>query len=123
MTIKPQEQSEFGKGYAYCLGLFLAHADRVEKYKEYEAKVDSGGDIWPGMWFNAAADHLFELQIPASLSEESKTAIQEFQTMCIKNRHESPKWEDVINAIQFAKNLLLEWDKFNGIECTKGSYE
>lgn len=44
--------SEFGKGFVYCLFLLAKHAAR-EIYKE---------DY--GMWFNGAADHLFDMKIP-----------------------------------------------------------
>lgn len=55
------ERSEFGKGYAYCLGLFLAHAERAgQDQKTY--KSIGAEDRWPSMWFNAAADHLYDLQ-------------------------------------------------------------
>jgi len=48
--------NEFGKGFTYCIGLFLAHAER--KYSAVEAEVDNM------LWFNGAADHLFELEVP-----------------------------------------------------------
>ena len=44
--------SEFGKGLCYCIGLFLAHAER-----EVKTERDAG------LWFNAASDHLIELQV------------------------------------------------------------
>jgi len=41
--------SEFGRGFAYCLGLFLAHAEK-----------DYGMVAHYDLWFCAATDHLWE---------------------------------------------------------------
>ena len=48
--------SEFGKGFVYSLILFAKHFERWEQY----AKSNSAEDLW----FNGAADHLYELEIP-----------------------------------------------------------
>ena len=71
------EESEFGKGYAYCLGLFLAHEWKMfsDKSKAKEWAEKHPGDIQvyeASSWFNGAADHLFELEIPAALPDEEK---------------------------------------------------
>src|SRR5690348_8276229 len=69
-------ESEFGKGLTYCLGLFLAHAERWSK--------DSGagrvmGTDRPGSWFNSASDHLYELQIPEVLPESLRIRLANLQ--------------------------------------------
>lgn len=117
--------SEFGKGYAYCLGLFLAHAERVPdmktRYKGLAAER-------PFMWFNAAADHLYELEIPAGYDDERRAEITTWQHNCIKMRMADMHgldctWEAVEAALQDAKDLLREYDNFNGIATEKGDFE
>ena len=111
------EQSEFGRGFAYCIGLFLAHAER--KQVELDGRTDYG------LWFNSAADHLFELEIPEnfSLHEECKN----WQKLCLdwslSLQCSKPDKEDFKYAIDSAKKFLLEWDKQCGISATKGDWE
>jgi len=51
----PKRESEFGKGLTYCIGLFLAHAER---------KIDFGTDERSAeTWFNGASDHLYEIDV------------------------------------------------------------
>jgi hypothetical protein len=106
--------SEFGTGYAYCLGLFLAHAER---------------DIGPnksraGLALYGAADHIFELQIPEALSEEQKNKAEAFKDLVLTQRLDLDipvkKW---MALLQTAKDLLLEWDIICGIKAEKGDYE
>lgn len=119
------EMSEFGTGYAYCLGLFLAHEARVRNDKEVYKKINS--DSGPSMWFNASADHLFELQIPEKLPAEKQKEIAEWQVKCLSFRlfmhDEKCTWDDVSVALQYAKDLLRQWDEFCGIKTEKGEWE
>jgi len=103
---------EFGKGYAYCLGLFLAHAERPGYI---------GDD---SLWYNSAADHLFEIQIPSALTEDKKREVKAWVDRMIwyRNKYDIPKDERKIH-IDTAKRFLLEWDKACGIECEKGVWE
>ena len=110
--------SEFGKGLTYCLGLFLAHAERkIEIIKE---KADS--------WFNMASDHLYELQIPEELPIKLKKRLARLKGKSIHWGHgfdsqDQPTENDVIWAIDEAKDLLRLIDKFHGIETEKGDSE
>ena len=126
-TIEPeQEESEFGKGYAYCLALFIAHewkmfqmeADSKEKPNSYDRA---------SMWFNGAADHLFDLQIPTALPDEKQKQIAAFQDRCLQfrlcMRGEACDWKDAHAAIDEAKDLLREWDAFLNIPSVKGSWQ
>ena len=111
-------ESEFGKGLCYCLGLFLAHADRGER--------DGSCIGCAEMWFNGAADHLFELQAE-SAPPEIRGRVSEFQDKCLAWRlcfdgPEATK-EDKAWAIQEAKDLLLLIDQHNGVPVCKGSWE
>ena len=100
------EESEFGMGFTYCIGLFLAHAG--QKYSSY--------------WFNAAADHLFELQVPNIFNEEIKNKILNWQEKCLKWRLTDGSNEDMLWAIEEAKIILLEYDKAYGISSIKATY-
>jgi hypothetical protein len=106
--------SEFGKGFSYCLGLFLAHAEKEREDAE--------------SWFNSAADHLFEFDAenaPESLRERCCV----FKWKCIPLRVQWKRddicatWDDVKWAIQEAKDILREYDRLNGFETEKGDYE
>ncbi len=112
--------SEFGKGLAYCLGLFLAHAER-KPFKHSDGSADYE------LWFNGAADHLFEMETKI-LPPELKVRTDDFQDKCLKWRltwdgKKSAEKEDFHWAIQEAKDLLLEIDKHFGIEAEKGQWE
>ena len=103
--------SEFGTGCTYCLGLFLAHAERGRGKDLMERPM------WPSMWFNAASDHLYELQIPELASEELKTRLEELQDKSLEWGHGSGLLsgdvteEDVDWAIKEAKELLMLIDE------------
>ena len=101
-------QSEFGKGFTYCIGLFLAHTERKDNV-EYN------------LWFYGASDHLFELEIPSNFS--LKVECEEWQKKCLEWRLEKYTGEDKIWALEQAKRFLLEWDRQNNIPCEKGQWE
>lgn len=108
--------SEFGDGYAYCLGLFLAHAERAAEYKKSNI-LDAS------MWFNGAADHIAGLQVPATLPDVKRQQIEAFRDKCLKYRIEPCAWKDVTVALDEAKKMLLEWDLHCGIAAEKGDWE
>ena len=101
-------KSEFGKGFTYCIGLFLSHAERKEE-----------GDYC--LWFNGAADHLFELEIPDNFA--LKEECEEWKSKCLHRRLEKYTKKDLVWALKQAKKFLLEWDKQNNISCEKGEWE
>lgn len=112
--------SEFGTGYAYCLGLFLCHDERQRRYKENNSA--SG----PSLWFYGAADHLFEMEIPWFLPAKQKRIAREFRARCLDFRHESLRaatWLDVDWAIQTAKDLLRMFDATLLIKSERGDFE
>jgi len=114
--------SEFGKGLAYNLGLFLAHA--MQDYCQPEEIKKSLGVT---SWFYGCADHFFEFE-----AEQAPEIIRE---RCIQFRDKMLKWRLPMNekdnptekdkewAINEAKELLLEIDKLIGIEPEKGDWE
>ena len=100
--------SDFGRGYSYCLGLFLAHTERKKvKYK---------GEIDYGLWFNGAGDHLYDFQ--AKSERDIKFRDRILHLRCEKATKEDFEW-----SIREAKDLLMEYDKSNGIEVIRGDYE
>jgi hypothetical protein len=102
-------KSEFGKGFTYCIGLFLAHAEK-----------DLNDDLY-NLWFNGAADHLFELEIPESFV--LKDECEKWKHSCLTWRLEKYHKNDKYWAIDQAKRFLLEWDKQCGIPVEKGECE
>lgn len=118
-------ESEFGKGLTYCLGLFLAHAERYTHTKE--TYKQSGIDHDPaGVWFNSAGDHLFEIQWEQA-PRHLRKRIKRFADKCITWRNtfsneKEPTEQDVNWAIQEAKTLLRLIDEANGIQ-TGAGYE
>jgi hypothetical protein len=119
------DESEFGKGLSYCLGLFLAHAER-DFYLPKQLK-EGRGDLEGEIWFNGASDHLFELQVdsaPGYLQDR----LGRLQEKCIMWGHGfNPEFKPTIKdkewAIGEAKFLLLAIDKYNNIPTKRGNYE
>lgn len=123
---KPEEESEFGRGYVYCLGLFIAHEWKYFEMKENAAK-DNHCYNRAANWFNGAADHLYELEIPSALPDEKQNQIKAFKNRCLAFRlcmdGEKCDWSDCQAAIDEAKDLLREWDVFLNIPSVKGSWQ
>jgi len=96
--------NDFGKGFTYCIGLFLKHAERNGV-----------------LWFYAAADHLFDLQIPENfvLKEECEL----WRNKCLELRLKKCTEEDKAWAIEQAQKFLMEWDRQNSISVEKGEWE
>ena len=129
------EESDFGKGCVYCIGLFLAHAERlndmVERYKEMREKHPDMFEECHAvqLWFNGASDHIYELEIPNQFPEELRERIKIFQSKCLDLSHgisglmlKVPLREGLW-AIQEAKDILREIDRTLGVEVIKGNYE
>ncbi|MCK9326396.1 MAG: hypothetical protein M0P69_12965 [Bacteroidales bacterium] len=100
--------TEFGKGFTYCIGLFLAHAERE----------DTGSC---GLWFNAAADHLYELEIPKKF--KFKKECEEWQNKCLDLRLNKANKKQKTWAIDMAKTFLLAWDRQCGIDCCEAEWK
>ncbi len=122
---KEKKESEFGKGLTYCLGLFLSHADRDWELRELN-KINATS------WFNAASDHLYELQIPSKLPRAITKRLRVLKEKCLswghgfginKNPYGVADNKSVEWAIQEAKSLLREIDKYFKIKVIKGIWE
>jgi hypothetical protein len=140
MKIQVDEtSSEFGKGLAYCLGLFLAHADRFRSEKQTYKHLDRAAIakelhatysvVEAERWFSGASEHLYGLQIsiaPKGLRKRLTT----FRDKCVSwgtgfelKRKSAPTKKDFEWAIQEAKDLLFEIDRINGLKPIKATYE
>jgi len=100
--------SEFGTGFTYCLGLYLAHA---------ESTLDDN------IWFYASTDHLFELVIPENVSGVLRDRIIKFKTTALDFRFSGATEKDRAESIQEAKDILLAYDEHLDIPCEKGEWE
>jgi len=109
------KESEFGKGLCYCLGLFLAHAER-----------EGRPAVTAESWFNGASDHFYELQVPTTLPPRLRKRLAELQEKALHWGHGfkgDAKEEDKTWAITEAKNLLLKLDKLNGVETQNAQWD
>ena len=123
--------SEFGKGTAYCLGLFLAHAERpdifpLEIAKKMKYTKEKAAKKNASMWFYAAVDHLYDLEIPDDFPTTLKRRLRKLSKVCFDNRMsmdgqtlpEIKHW-----AIEEAKEILRLIDKFIGIDTAKAQWK
>lgn len=114
------KESEFGKGLTYCIGLFLAHAEREIH--------NTGTDRDYALWFNGASDHLYELNLTKVKNKSLKERISEWRAKVVHWGHgftkPYPTEKDFNWSIQQAKDFLLEIDtKIIGVKTIKGSWE
>ena len=109
-------KSDFGKGLGYCLGMFLAHAER---------KFDENLSFGCMLWFNGAADHLYELEILETLPEKLKERLKKFQSKCRQFRDiQGNATEADINwSIEEAKELLRLIDEAHGIKTMEAEWK
>lgn len=114
--------SEYGKGYAYCLGLFLAHAERGD-YKWFAGhNTVNMNEGLARAWFHSASQHLHDLKIPSCLPKIKRDEIKKFRGTCKgMAKNSAATCKDIQNALDQAKELLLEWDVFHGIESAKAT--
>lgn len=105
-----KETTEYGQGLTYCLGLFLSHAERKDNDDHQ-------------IWFNGAADHLYDLLIPDFLPDDLKTELESFKRICIKWRMETYTKEDKRWAIEKAKYFLLIIDKHLNINAIEAQWK
>lgn len=119
--------SEFGKGLCYNLGLFLCHSER--DYLMTVSDIEKGIiNNKPSLWFYGASDHLFELEIPKSLSVILQRRLRRFKSRVLGWRlpmHKKGNATEVDRqwAIQEAKDLLRAIDTFHKVKTIKGEFE
>lgn len=118
--------SEFGQGQSYCLGLFLAHEERIKGMRE-----DYGNDSLPySTWFYGASDHLYEFDTDTGLEKNKilRGRCRKFKKrvmvlrLPLDDKNKATK-EDYRWAIGEARDLLRLLDKHHGIKTKKGNWE
>ena len=129
-------KSDFGMGCGYCLGLFLAHADRyASDKKSYQAIEKAMKEKQPdysvtssaaSIWFYGAADHLYEFSIPNVMSSKFIKRAKKFELFVMSRRlvmdGPMPTEKDVVWAIEEAKELLRLLDEEHGIKTKKAQW-
>lgn len=120
--------SEFGRGCVYNLALFLIHKNRINNDLGVYGTIGKK-EIAYNMWFYAAADHLFDMQIPTNIPKLTQSRMIEFRNKCLDfrlptdNMNEATK-KDYDWAIEEAKWLLRQIDKYCcKVKIQKGDYE
>ena len=126
-------RSEFGQGLTYCLGLFLCHSERdynmpkrlnaTKKEKEVLEIINR-----PDLWFYGAADHLYEMEIPETLSRRLKKRLAKFKDKVmgwrlVMDEKDKPTQEDKTWSINEAKDLLRLIDKHMGVKTKQGDWQ
>ena len=115
-----ETDSEFGKGLTYCIGLFLAHAERETKGFTEDLRYE--------MWFNGASDHLYELDTTSITNDSLKKEIDSWREKVLRWGHgfKKPKAtkKDMTWAINKATELLRKIDEtMLNIKTINGSWE
>jgi hypothetical protein len=121
--------SEFGQGLTYCLGLFLAHEWNLKEMEKTYSKV--GLNDWVSIWFNGASDHLYDLEIPDKLPKPLRIRLFRLQKDALDCGHgagllmgeRKVTKRDALKCLKEAKSLLMEIDKWIGVDVIKGEYE
>lgn len=131
-TEETKDTCEFGSGWAYCLGLFLAHAwklgDELNHYSEWRKKAEGDPirqDLYSErsameMWAQGAGDHMIEFKPelgPPHLVDRAVLLRNNMLALRFSHLDGSPDVtkEDVFGYIREAKELLRELDIHNGV--------
>lgn len=123
-----KNNSSFGKGLTYCLGLFLSKEPTIVELLNCCEKSGFEEKAYE-LWFNVASDHIFDLQIPDSIPVELQDRLKKFQKNCMTWRfpmlkeHKRPTQQDFEWALKEVKFLLRAIDMHIGVEVEKGEFE
>ena len=113
--------SEYGTGFAYCLGLFMAHAERDRNSRAKDPSYDYE------RWFNGASDHVQDLNTPDNFPQELKERIDEFGNRVWAWGHNfdepRPTKESYEWSLSEAKDILMLIDKQLGVNVERGDWE
>jgi len=124
---KEKNETEFGQGLCYNLGLFLAHADRIKGDKAMWEKAGLPHRIYE-MWFYAAGDHLYNFCWELAPTKELQERCKAFQRQVLTFRLPMDDKIKVTKkeydwAISTAKELLMLIDKAHGIHSKKAKWD
>ena len=111
--------SEFGKGFIYNLILFAKHWGNIQSYKYGD---NSEPDY--GLWFNGAADHFFELEIPDKYKDtEIGSKLSALRDLALDFRlNATPTKQDFNGFFEDLENVCMLIDKDLGVEDIKADY-
>jgi len=116
------------KELVYCIGLFLAHAERYGAFF-MEAKSNQYPMVLMYQsWFNASSDHLYDLQTRRITNKKLRERVEKWKEKCLDLGHgqglmdgSKVTEEDMVWAITEAKDILAEIDeKMLGVKVLKG---
>ena len=113
--------SEFGKGLVICLVKFAEHAERDigSKEKGWFNAVDR--------WFNAASDHLYDIEVPAGKEWDAvREKVATLQERALKIGHGFTggkyKKNEIRKALDLAREIALMIDKVIGLKPDIGDW-
>ncbi len=109
-----QDESLFGKGFVYCLGLFLCHAD-----KRFD---DKKNNLPSWMWLDGAKDHIYEFDADIAPIQLRDVCVN-FKKSVLNADKDSLAWDNVEAMVKCAKDILFMYDQLNGFKPMRGSYE
>lgn len=122
-------KSEFGKGFIYNLILFAKHWLMFEQTLKKLEEKDSffGYDFGYDIWFNAASDHFYELEIPEQFknTEIEKLAL-EIKNISLHLGHgfkQKATREDYQKIFENIEKLGMLIDKELGIEPIEATWK
>lgn len=127
------ERSEFGKGLVICLVKFAEHRDRWSSDKRFNENLQKEHPDLFGisraveMHFNAASDHLYDIEVPP---EWQKTKlgkkVKELQDFGLEMGHgfTRKEWteDDVTKAYSMCQDIALLIDKKLGLKPDIGQW-
>jgi hypothetical protein len=106
--------SEFGRGFAYPLALFIAH-ERMHVIDDPELMS------W-GLWFNAAGDHLFEFEPKAAPTNSLVERAGKLKDYVMQLRYGKATREHRDYAVAEAKAIMLELDLAHGVDAAEAAW-
>lgn len=106
--------SDFGTGCAYCLGMFLAHS--------YFPDGKVSEKIGQSIWLYAAADHLFEMEIPKHFHPRLRHKLAKLKSEVMAKRLDSVDEKTKLRLIEEAKDCLRWMDNYMGVKTKKAKW-
>lgn len=119
-----QLSSEFGRGFVYNLFLFAKHWWRMFGYLESYKGIGLGEKSAVSLWFNGAADHFFELEVPPQYKDTNIGKLaEELRDLGLQYRlDEEPTKEDFDNFFKKCEELMMLIDESLGVISVKADY-
>ena len=131
-------KSEFGKGFIICLIKFAEHIERSnfhnedDDYKKKMIEIYETEEKYMShkieMWFNAASDHLYEIEVPKGKDwNRIRTKVNELQKKSLNIGHgfnKDAKWtyNDYIEMRDLTREIALMIDRKLGIKPQVGEF-